>query len=571
MALAPINLGAITGTGTTGGTTVESPTALASNAMSAAQSALDEKYVLANAWASYGAELLQTRLGNITSASEKFDITEFVEAAKAAIEGIPDITSGTITYTAPPDPTYDIVPSYVSPVDVVFDAVTYTPPTVPTYDTVVYNAPAEPVLDDVTYNAPTPGALLDIGTPTVYSAGTAPSTTITFDNPDFSDTLLGELRSKLSSDLASGSTGLGSAESGLFGQAVARESDVLAEAYRQVTTQFSARGFDMPPGALNALVAQESNKSTIRLTDVNTAIMSESAKLAQAWNQTAVTASAQLVDILSRVFDSKIMREFEAAKNSVMLSLEEFKAAIQVVVANAGLEGQYISSVGAYNEAVVRKYTGEIGGETAAINAAVEFNKAKSSQYIAEIQGATAELNGIIEKNKGLSAQFSSEVQGATAQTIGLSESNKSKAQVYTAQVHGAVAPITAVAESNRSVASAYSAAISSAGEDVKAQGERERAAATAGDINSRKALSLADIASKFALSNIDAATRKYLGDVQVMQGTAQAAAQLIASALNSVNVSASIGFSGGASTSISEDKNTTETDNIRKSQSITA
>lgn len=564
-----------------------------------AESALSTKYADAGNWATYAAAIVEGKLSDINDASKSFDISAFLDAAESAITSIPNVdTPGAITYDAPTAPSYTTVPEYVAPGVPTYDVVEYTPPTAvtyetvvynaptaPTYETVTYNAPAAPTYETITYNAPQSDPFLTAPLPTQYSAGTAPSTTVTYDNPDFSDAILDSLKSKLLTDLSTSSTGLGSAEGGLFANAVARENDVLAEAYNQITTAFSSRGFDMPPGALSALQAQESNKSTIRLTDVNNNIMVESAKLAQAWNQTTVTASSQIIDVLARVFDSKIMRNFEAAKTSVALALEGFKAAIQVLVANAELEGKYLGSVGSYNDVVSKKYSSEIMGETSRIGALSDTNKAKSSQFTAEIQGATAEVSALSDYNKALSQGYasaiqgasaevsaksdynkalsqgySSEIQGAAAEVSAFADSNKAKASSYTAEVQGALGPITAVSESNRSIASGYSAAIQGAAADVQAQAETEKAKATVGDLNSRKALALAEIAKSAAMANIDAATRTFLGEIQILGSASNAAMTMTAAALNGVSVSASVGTTATYESQTSISNSLTET-----------
>ena len=97
--------------------------------------------------------------------------------------------------------------------------------------------------------------------------------------------------------------------------------------------------------AIEVWVARSMSSSSPSTDDhaiVSTAIMAESAKLAQAWNQVTINSSTQFTELLSKVFDSKIMRNFEAAKQTVMLSFDAFKASTQVLIANADLEGKYI-------------------------------------------------------------------------------------------------------------------------------------------------------------------------------------------------------------------------------------
>lgn len=126
---------------------------------------------------------------------------------------------------------------------------------------------------------------------------TAPTTDIT----DFYDNLIVAVRNKLLADIGTPSTGLGTAEAALFARETARQNTIRAQAYTEITTFHSSAGFDIPPGAVAAKITEASNVSSITLSDSSAAIMAESARLAQAWNQTTLTASLQLFDLVSRI------------------------------------------------------------------------------------------------------------------------------------------------------------------------------------------------------------------------------------------------------------------------------
>ena len=367
----------------------------------ATKEVLQAKYADATTWAERAMAVVEGNLGNIAGNASGFDVTEFMTAAGAAIAAIPDV--GTL------------------------DAISFTAPSLR-------------------------GTIDAIPTATAHTAGAAPNTAVTFTNSTFTDTTLDALRVRLASDITTAHTGLGSAEAALFARETARQNDARTKAYNEITTQFSSRGFDMPPGALLAKQTEMNNESGIRLADSSAQIMAESARLAVDYNKTVISSSTQLVDLLSRVFDSKIMRDFEAAKNTVMMAVETYKAKIQEAVANASLEGVYIKAVG----------------------------------------------------------------------------------------------------DKDQAVASMFSAESSAQGSFASAQGQRNSAQAAGYEVASRKALGVAELAKSMALSGMDIATRKYLGEIQVMQSAASAASQMVASALNGVSVSTSLGW--GASGSIKYD-----------------
>lgn len=159
--------------------------------------------------------------------------------------------------------------------------------------------------------------------------------TITAGTTVFSESLLTGLQAKLSADLAGNNTGLGDAEAALFARETARQSSARLISYNEITTQFSARGFDVPPGALLAKQTEANNESAIRLSDSSSQIMAESARLAVDYNKAVMSNAAIILDLLSRLFDSQQMRAFEASKATVMLAVESYKSTLGLMTAKA--------------------------------------------------------------------------------------------------------------------------------------------------------------------------------------------------------------------------------------------
>lgn len=176
------------------------------------------------------------------------------------------------------------------------------------------------LLGSDTVEADLAALLVELGTITDSAPGT-----ISGAGPGFSDSLLTDLKARLAADIATYSTGLGSAEAAMFDRETARQNAVRAAAYLEITTQFSARGFDVPPGALLAKQTEMNNQSTLQLAESSGKILEESARLAVQYNLGIVNASTQLVDLLSRVYESEEMRKFEASKATVMLAVENYK------------------------------------------------------------------------------------------------------------------------------------------------------------------------------------------------------------------------------------------------------
>ena len=153
----------------------------------------------------------------------------------------------------------------------------------------------------------------------------------------FSDALLTALKGRLETDIATYSTGLGTAEAAMFSRETARVTAERAIAYNEVTTTFSSRGFDMPPGGVAAKQTEASNESSKRLTDSSGKILEESARLAVQYNLGIINASAQLIDALAKIYESEETRKFEASKATVMLAVENYRSTLGLVTAKADI------------------------------------------------------------------------------------------------------------------------------------------------------------------------------------------------------------------------------------------
>ena len=327
----------------------------ADNQQTAVKEVLTAKYADAGAWTTYGATLLTDFMS---------DIQQLLNSA----------TAGTDLST---------IATAIAAIEL------YTPPGTG----FTYNAPDAPQYDDIpVYEAQTLDTVLGIPAVEVITVGDAPSTDIVFTNSAFTDSLLDSLKTRLAADITTSSTGLGDAEAALFARETARQNDVRTKAYSEVTTQFSARGYDEPPGALNAKIKEANDTSTIRLSDSSSQIMAESARLAVDYNKSVLSNASQLLDLVSRVFDSGIMRDFEAAKAKVQYAIEGFKQIVSVALAKAELNKTAITATTAANQGTVEVFTAKIAGQIEPIKAIAETNQAKAAAYSAAVQAASANL-----------------------------------------------------------------------------------------------------------------------------------------------------------------------------------
>lgn len=165
-----------------------------------------------------------------------------------------------------------------------------------------------------------------------------PPTTITYSDTGFSDSTLTALKARIEADLATSSTGLGAAEAALFARHEARVTADRAKAYTEITTQFSSGGWDMPPGALLAKQTEMNNETGKRLTDTSADVMTESARLAVEYNKSVLQQALGVVDLLGRLYNDKVMRDFEKAKTQVTIDLEALRIKASVLSDAARLE-----------------------------------------------------------------------------------------------------------------------------------------------------------------------------------------------------------------------------------------
>jgi hypothetical protein len=385
------------------------------------------KYQDSGNWAIWAAKMLDANITDLrdklVGGSDAVD-TELINLL-TLIDSLPAYTPGAVTaYSAPTAPSYTAIPGY-------------TAPTLGTFEEIP--------------------AVVSLTIPSV------PSTAISHSETPFSDSLLTALKARIEADIA----GVSAAETAMFERHEERVTAERAKNYTEITTQFSSRGFDMPPGALLAKQTDLNNESSKRLTDVSADIMMASVR-------ESLAVAGQLINTMGQLNDNSVMREFEAQKVAVQMAIEGFKAAV--------------------------------AGEEA---------KGKLNQ---------AAIEATVTANKGIVEAFLGEIEGQTV-------------------------PIKAIADSNKAAADAYKAAVDGASASVQASVIPEELAIKQSELYIKQVGVKGDIAGKAAQLSVESSLRQVQNETAVLQGLAQSASQMVASALGAVNSTASFGFSGTAST----------------------
>lgn len=307
------------------------------------------KYQDSGNWAIWAAKMLDT---NITDLRDKLvNGSDAIDAELLGlltlVNSIPAYVPGTTTaYSAPTAPTYTAIPGYT---------------------------------------APTLGVFATLPSVASLTIPSVPSTAISHSETPFSHSLLTALKTRLEADI----DGATAAEAAMFARHTGRVTAERAAAYTEITTQFSSRGFDMPPGAVLAKQTEMNNESSKRLTDVSADIMMAAVK-------ESLAAAGQLIDVLGKLNDNSVMRGFEAQKVAVQMAIEGFKAAIAGEEAKGKLNQAAIEATVTANKGIVEAFLGEIEGQTTPMKAIADSNKAAADAYSAAVSGAKAAVEASI-------------------------------------------------------------------------------------------------------------------------------------------------------------------------------
>jgi len=409
--------------------------------------------------------------------------------------------------------------------------------------------------------------------------------------------------------LQNGGTGLDpEVEQEIWERAIRRQNIEDDATMRKIRDTYSARGYDMPPGALAGAEIEAYRNADLNKQNINSDIAIKQAELAQANTQFIIDKGVQLEQILRGFHDSQANRSFEAAKmvfqagvellnsrvaianmhiekykSEAMVYESRVKAALTTVeIYKAQVEGARVSAqvqqimVDAYGKQIeaVNTYVKMYATQMEAAKIASDIERNKLEIYNLETQAYIAKMNA--EKVKF--DVFSTQV-----------EAEKAKAQMYSEQVRAFVAEVEAakskleaenikleaVLKSNgmlidkyRGELAGYTAEIDAIGKELTAQvdGFRAEVAAYSAETDMQTAIYNVKIkeidanieAARFnlqkAIAEIDASTKGYVAVKELQskgtEGIMNVSAQLAASALTAVNTSASIQDSSNKSQS---------------------
>lgn len=462
------------------------------------------------------------------------------------------------------------------------------------------NIPTAPVIDIPLFSA------------TLADAPVAPDVVFAFTEPEYVSALKSAIEDKLGAWIAGTFTGIApDVEQAIYERARVREVVNAERAVDDAIRQFSARGFDLPAGALIENIQRAQQEEQDKTSTLSRDIMIKQAELEQAnihfaleqgirydgilidyankVAQRAYDSARYLAESAIQVFDAKV-RLFNASVQAYVAEGNVFRDRVQAALSTleiykAELEGQRI--LGQINVQLADIYKTQLE----AVNTTVAVYRERLNAVRTKVEIDARQ----IEVFRVLVSAYDSQVRAKAAEFDMYANQIKaelSKVEVYTSQANAydsVVKGFIATTEAKKSVAElelevnqkmpleVYKGLLSAYTEQVQAEGTRIKAIADV--FNSKTQLFSAEVTGES--SRVDSETKQYTAEInalvaeaglgieaakaklqatitaaaamiEAIKGGAQTSAQLAASALSAVNLSGSISDQQSASVSVS-------------------
>ncbi|MGB3212984.1 MAG: hypothetical protein WBB19_19940 [Desulforhopalus sp.] len=231
-------------------------------------------------------------------------------------------------------------------------------------------------------------------------------------------TLFTDLITRLQTDLQAGATGLDpEVEQSIYDRAIARQDVEDARVQSETEDYFSARGFELPTGAMAGRLAEQANEIARNRTELNGKILEEQARLAQANSQFIIGASRDLEAVLRDFTSKKNDRSLDYAKavaaNAISIYAEQIRAYIAAAEANKAyvqVQVENLKAVVEFNKGLITQFAEEAGAYSVIVDAKAKKNKAITDIYQAEVDGYKAETEALSENQKILLGKYQADL-----------------------------------------------------------------------------------------------------------------------------------------------------------------
>lgn len=293
----------------------------------------------------------------------------------------------------------------------------------------------------------------------------SPTNSFAYSEGEYQSTMLDEVKAKLSADLAAGGTGLGeTAEAAIWNRMLTRQAELEERLFTTTAEFFSSRGWNIPTGAMSAKITEAHNEAQRALANANYEIAIEQARLAYQNVQDTIKSIIALEQALIQHSDVVANRALEAAKYTIEAAVNIFNA--QIAKLEMSLE-VYKTAASVYEvqvrvqEIIMSLYTAELN----AVKTGNEIDLTKIEKYKAILSGVQqrvevykAELQGAatVAQVEALRVEsFKAVVDAFTAKING----NTAKYNMYQAQIAGELAKAQVYSEQIRAFATEVEAA----------------------------------------------------------------------------------------------------------------
>ena len=501
-----------------------------------------------------------------------------------------------------PDPIFeDVTKPDLQPVGDVPDEPTLSEITIPDHPEL--DLPSPPDLTDIIIPSPP-----DITIPP-FDADLIPWDVddpgeFTWGEPVYNSDIWADLLAKVLDGIRNGGTGLNvQVEEDIYWQHLNRTFEENDKLIQQASNYWSARGFTLPPGMLSAKINEINSQISRNNLQASKDITISQAELAQKNTHFIMDKGAQLEGMLREffiqqanlslqgqravaehsiaIYNAQVQRMnyyleeyktkasiWEARVRAALVEVEIFKARVEsakvsaevqkllVDVYSARLAGVkllvdvYIAQMqGADIEArvqqsIIQAYSERIRG----FLARVELNRALIGQYAAELDGEKTKADMYSSRVSAYATHVNAkaqELQGNIAKMGGELEYNKGLIAEYTANISAYNAEVSATAQEIGAKVSGFQALASA----YQAETSKEAAHIQAQATGIQAIIQKAEMQLRRGIAMVEAATRGYEAVKQLQvtgtSGIMNVGAQLAASAMNAINTSAGISYSG--------------------------
>ena len=271
------------------------------------------------------------------------------------------------------------------------DAPAFNAPTVP--DVPIYLTPDPPVFENIVIpdmplvEYPVFTSVLPV------DDLLAPSEVFSYFEPTYDSPLLDELKRKLLYDIINGGYGIENEdEMRLWLRAREREAINSEAAIQDVTRQVAARGFDVPPGTLNAMVQAAQQTALENNSTLSREILIKKADLYVQNRQFTIQQARETEQMLITAFGYMCERMLNSAKAVVELSIAVFNA--RVAKYNYSLE-RYKADAQVYSELIrgvslkLEAYKTQVEG----LKVSADIQRIHAEVYKVQIDGLNALVN----------------------------------------------------------------------------------------------------------------------------------------------------------------------------------